>query len=165
MYTLCHVLPPVDFQLTPTPPIIVRVVIECPLISDVTRFGICIPTTYLHYNSIHFSMASLLAQTVAQPPKWRFFHKNLSQLVIFVIGLVFTWSQVDKNKAPIFRKQTTSTNEVLPKGFYHKMFYWQSNNLNRNKNQNDTTDFWHRKLTLKIKFWWSSQRKFNHKNN
>ena len=105
-------------------------------------------------HNIENSMTSLFAHKVAQPTKWRFLPKNLNQLVIFVIGLVFTWSQVDKNKAPIFRKQTTSTNEVLPKGFYHKMFYWQSNNLNRNKNQNDTTDFWHRKLTLKIKFWW-----------
>ena len=36
------------------------------------------------------SMTSLLAHTVAQPTKWRFLPKNLSQLVIFVIELAFT---------------------------------------------------------------------------
>ena len=36
------------------------------------------------------SMTSLLAHTVAQPTKWIFLLKNLNQLVIFVIGLVFT---------------------------------------------------------------------------
>ena len=40
--------------------------------------------------SILVSMTSLLAHTVAQPTKWRFLHKNLNQLVIFVIGLAFT---------------------------------------------------------------------------
>ena len=29
-----------------------------------------------------------------------------------------------------------------------------SNNFDRNKNQNYKTDFWRRKLILKIKFWW-----------
>ena len=37
------------------------------------------------------SMTSLLPLTVAQPTKWRFLPKNSSQLVIFVIGLAFTW--------------------------------------------------------------------------
>ena len=37
------------------------------------------------------SMTSLFAHKVAQPTKWRFLPKNLSQLVIFVIGLAFTW--------------------------------------------------------------------------
>ena len=36
-------------------------------------------------------ITSLLAHTVAQSTKRRFFPKNLSQLVIFVIGLAFTW--------------------------------------------------------------------------
>ena len=36
------------------------------------------------------SMTSLLPHTVAQPTKWRFLPKNLSQLVIFVIELAFT---------------------------------------------------------------------------
>ena len=36
------------------------------------------------------SVTSLLAYKVAQPTKWRFLRKNLSQLVIFGIGLVFT---------------------------------------------------------------------------
>ena len=49
-------------------------------------------TTY-----IHTSMTSLLAHRVAQPTKWKFLPKNLSQLVIFVIELVFTWSWVNKN--------------------------------------------------------------------
>ena len=42
------------------------------------------------------NMTSLLPHTVAQPTKWRFLPKNLSQLVIFVIELAFTWSWVDK---------------------------------------------------------------------
>jgi hypothetical protein len=33
------------------------------------------------------SMTSLLPHTVAQPNKWRFLPKNLSQLVIFVIEM------------------------------------------------------------------------------
>ena len=37
------------------------------------------------------SMTSLFAHKVAQPSKWRFLPKNLSQLVFFVIGLAFTW--------------------------------------------------------------------------
>ena len=45
----------------------------------------------------HTSMTSLLPHTVAQPTKWRFLPKNLSQLVIFVIGLAFTWVWGDKN--------------------------------------------------------------------
>ena len=36
------------------------------------------------------SMTSLLTHTGAQPTKWRFLPKNLSQLVIFVIELAFT---------------------------------------------------------------------------
>jgi hypothetical protein len=36
------------------------------------------------------SMTSLLAHTVAQRTKWRFMSINLNQLVIFVIGIVFT---------------------------------------------------------------------------
>ena len=40
----------------------------------------------------YISMTSLLPHTVAQPTKWRFLPKNSSQLVIFVIGLVFTWA-------------------------------------------------------------------------
>ena len=49
--------------------------------------------------SICSSMTSLLVHTVAQPIKWRFLPKNLSLLVIFVIGLVFTWVWGDKNRA------------------------------------------------------------------
>ena len=45
------------------------------------------------------SMTSLFAHKVAQPTKWRFLPKNLSQLVIFVIGLAFTWSWDNKNRA------------------------------------------------------------------
>ena len=45
----------------------------------------------------YVSMTSLLANTVAQPTKWRFLPKNLNELVIFVIELVFTWSWVNKN--------------------------------------------------------------------
>ena len=44
-------------------------------------------------------MTSLFAHKVAQLTKWRFLPKNLSQLVIFVIGLAFTWSWGDKNRA------------------------------------------------------------------
>ena len=36
------------------------------------------------------SMTSLFAHKVAQPTKWRFLPKNLSQLVIFVIEIAFT---------------------------------------------------------------------------
>ena len=48
---------------------------------------------WIHYYRIHtyVSMTSLLLLTVAQPTKWRFLPKNLNQLVIFVIGLAFTW--------------------------------------------------------------------------
>ena len=42
-------------------------------------------------------MTSLFAHKVAQPTKWRFLPKNLSQLVIFGIGLAFTWVWGDKN--------------------------------------------------------------------
>ena len=42
------------------------------------------------YDNRTTSMTSLLANRVAQPTKWRFLPKNLNQLVIFVIGLVFT---------------------------------------------------------------------------
>ena len=44
-----------------------------------------------HCDHAKSSMTSLLPHTVAQPTKWRFLPKNLSQLVIFVIGLAFTW--------------------------------------------------------------------------
>ena len=56
------------------------------------------------------SMTSLLAHTVAQSTKWRFLPKNLNHLVIFVIGIAFTWSWVDKN-----RDQFQKTNYVLQK--------------------------------------------------
>ena len=46
---------------------------------------------------IDISMTSLLQHTVAQPTKWRFSPKNLSQLVIFVIRLACTWVWGDKN--------------------------------------------------------------------
>jgi hypothetical protein len=61
------------------------------------------------------TMTSLLAHTVAQPTKWRFLPKNLNQLVIFVIGLAFTWSRVDKNRA-----QFQKTN-YFKKWSYQKM--------------------------------------------
>ena len=48
---------------------------------------------------VNNSMTSLFAQKVAQLIKWRFMPKNLSQLVIFVIGLAFTWVWGDKNRA------------------------------------------------------------------
>ena len=41
--------------------------------------------------SLFISMTSLFAHKVAQPTKWRLLPKNLSQLIIFVIGLAFTW--------------------------------------------------------------------------
>ena len=44
-------------------------------------------------------MTSLLVHTVAQGTKWRSLPKNLNQLIIFVIGLSFTWSRVNKNRA------------------------------------------------------------------
>ena len=51
--------------------------------------------------SIYVSMTPLFARKVAQPTKWRFLPKNLSQLVIFVIGvgLAFTWVWGHKNRA------------------------------------------------------------------
>ena len=52
-------------------------------------------TTYIMF----ISMTSLFAHKVAKPTKWRFLPKNLSQLVIFVIGLAFTWVWGDKNRA------------------------------------------------------------------
>ena len=45
---------------------------------------------YLTKNKRSRVMTSLFAHKVAQPTKWRFLPKNLSQLVIFVIGLAFT---------------------------------------------------------------------------
>ena len=48
-------------------------------------------------STTYISMTSLLAHTVALPTKCRFLPKNLSQLVIFVIELAFTWSWVNKN--------------------------------------------------------------------
>ena len=47
-------------------------------------------TSCLSYIHLCTSMTSLLADTVAQPTKWRFLLKNLNQLVIFVIGLALT---------------------------------------------------------------------------
>ena len=55
---------------------------------------------YLAHCKVHtgkVSMTSLLPHTVAQPTKWRFLPRNLSQLVIFVIELAFTWVWGDKN--------------------------------------------------------------------
>ena len=72
---------------------------------------------------ILLSMTSLLAHTVAQPTKWRFLPKNLNQLVIFVIGLTFTWSRVDKNRARFQKKKNTSKNKVIAKWFYYKLFH------------------------------------------
>ena len=50
-----------------------------------------LPCVILSIVFMYSSMTSLLAYTVAQPTKWRFLPKNLNQLVIFVIGLAFTW--------------------------------------------------------------------------
>ena len=47
--------------------------------------------TFTKFCILSNSMTSLFAHKVAQPTKWRFLPKNLSQLVIFVIGLAFTW--------------------------------------------------------------------------
>ena len=49
--------------------------------------------------TLPISMTSLFAHKVAQLTKLRFLPKNLSQLVIFVIGLAFTWVWGDKNRA------------------------------------------------------------------
>ena len=69
------------------------------------------------------SMTPLLPQTVAQPTKWRFLPKNWSQLVIFVIGLAFTWSRVHKNRA-----QFQITN-YFKKWSYHKIVLLYNLNL------------------------------------
>ena len=60
----------------------------------------------LKYVVTFASMTSLFEHKVAQPTKWRFLLKNLNQLVIFVIGIAFTWSWVGKI-GPNFRKRTT----------------------------------------------------------
>ena len=74
------------------------------------------------------SMNSLLAHTVAQPTKWRILPKNLNQLVIFVIGLPFTWSRVDKNRA-----QFQKTN-YFKKWSYHKMvLLWVTDLITKTK--------------------------------
>ena len=49
--------------------------------------------------SMLFSMTLLFVHKVAQLTKWRFLPKNLSQLVIFVIGLTFIWVWGNKNRA------------------------------------------------------------------
>ena len=49
------------------------------------------------------SMTSLFAHKVAQPNKWRYLHKNFSQLVIFVIGLASLGYEATKI-GPNFRK-------------------------------------------------------------
>ena len=40
--------------------------------------------------ALEVNMTSLLQHTIAQPTKWRFLPKNLSQLVIFVIEVALT---------------------------------------------------------------------------
>ena len=54
---------------------------------------------------------------------------------------------------PNFQKMNYFKKLSFKKWFHYKMLSY-SNNFNRNKYPNNKTDFWHRKLTLKIKFWW-----------
>ena len=82
-------------------------------------FSSCYCMKPASWSYVNVSMSSLLAHTVAQPTKWRFLPKNLNQLVIFVIGLAFTWSRVDKNRA-----QFQKTN-YFKKWSYHKMVLLQ----------------------------------------
>ena len=50
----------------------------------------------------------------AQPTTWRFLPKSLSQLVIFVTELAFTWSWVNKNhQSLIFKANFLCQNSVL----------------------------------------------------
>ena len=74
----------------------------------------------------------------------------------YYLFLWFDLSSLDHEATkiePNFRKWTNSKNEVIKKWFDYKLLSW-SNNFNRKKNQNYKTDFWCRKLTSKIKFWW-----------
>ena len=69
-----------------------RLIVNRCLIKLVNREHLCM--YYVEVSLVlckDISMTSLLAHTVAQPTKQRFLPKNLSQLIIFVIGLAFTW--------------------------------------------------------------------------
>ena len=59
-------------------------------------FFFSLPRHELYNNFVIVHLCTIawphLPHTVAQPTKWRFLPKNLSQLVIFVIVLWFTWS-------------------------------------------------------------------------
>ena len=62
-------------------------------LSSLKSFGLIVKAQLypLGTTNAFISMTSLFAHKVAQPTKCRFLTKNLSQLVIFVIGLAFTW--------------------------------------------------------------------------
>ena len=65
---------------------------ECGVVYTLHKYISVVPECHLGSNTFNteYSMTSLLPNTVAQPTKWRFLPKNLSQLVIFVIELAFT---------------------------------------------------------------------------
>ena len=67
----------------------------------ITFFDVFLQVNDFFEDAYHMfiSMTSLFAHKVAQPTKSRFLPKNLSQLVIFVIGLAITWVCGDKNRA------------------------------------------------------------------
>ena len=57
----------------------------------------CIGNDLQRIMVVLLGMTSLLAYKVAQPTKRIFLPKDMSQLVIFVVELAFTWSWVNKN--------------------------------------------------------------------
>ena len=60
----------------------------------------------------HFFRTKLLSQ-----PNGDFFSKNLNQLVIFVIGLAFTWSWVNKNRAQFLENELLQKIKLSKNGF------------------------------------------------
>ena len=69
-------------------------------------------------------MTSLLPHTVAQPTKWRFLPKNSSQLVIFVIGLAFTWVWGDKNHQHLIFKVNFLCQKSVLIFWYLFYYHW-----------------------------------------
>ena len=85
------------------------------------------------YNKL-VSMTSVLTHTVAQLTKWRRLPKNLSWLVIFVIGLAFTWSWVNKNHQNLIFKVNFLLQisvirlgeQLIIKPFFDNFIFWSS---------------------------------------
>ena len=112
-------------------------------IMDVSTYSKPLSFFLFLYEYINTSITSLFVHKVAQPTKWRFLPKNLSQPVIFVIGLAFTWVWGDKNLHLVGCATVCGKSEVMLMIVYEYIFrhHTQYGPIKNGRIKNQHSDF------------------------